>query len=48
MAESILQTSEDTLYCLGDIVHNNKEVDRLNNLGLKVINHNDLKEIEKL
>ena len=45
MAESILQ-EEDILYCLGDIVHNNKEVDRLNNLGLKVINHNDLKKLK--
>jgi len=42
MAESILQ-KEDKLYCLGDIVHNNKEVERLNNLGLKIIDHNDLK-----
>jgi 4-hydroxy-3-methylbut-2-enyl diphosphate reductase len=33
------------LYCLGDIVHNNKEVERLSNLGLKVINHEDLKII---
>lgn len=28
----------DTLYCLGDIVHNNKEVERLEKLGLKTIN----------
>jgi 4-hydroxy-3-methylbut-2-enyl diphosphate reductase len=41
MAESILK-NEDVLYCLGDIVHNNKEVERLNALGLKVIDHNDL------
>ena len=41
MAEDILR-NEDSLYCLGDIVHNNKEVERLNALGLKVINHNDL------
>ena len=27
MAENILK-EEDTLYCLGDIVHNNKDVDR--------------------
>tara|TARA_B100001250_G_scaffold409676_1_gene434516 strand:+ start:797 stop:1669 length:873 start_codon:yes stop_codon:yes gene_type:complete len=44
MAESILK-KEDALYCLGDIVHNNKEVDRLNNLGLKIINHSDLKNL---
>ncbi|MAW21670.1 MAG: 4-hydroxy-3-methylbut-2-enyl diphosphate reductase [Flavobacteriales bacterium] len=41
MAESILK-DDGVLYCLGDIVHNNKEVDRLHNMGLKVIEHNDL------
>ena len=41
MAEAILK-NEDSLYCLGDIVHNNKEVERLNELGLKIIDHNDL------
>jgi 4-hydroxy-3-methylbut-2-enyl diphosphate reductase len=41
MAEAILK-NEDSLYCLGDIVHNNKEVERLNALGLKIIDHNDL------
>ena len=44
MAESILD-DEGVLYCLGDIVHNNKEVDRLNERGLKIINHEDLKEL---
>ena len=34
-----------TLYCLGDIVHNNKEVERLAAKGLKVINHDQLKEL---
>ena len=42
MAEDILE-KEDSLYCLGDIVHNNKEVDRLNDMGLKIITH--LKEL---
>ncbi len=42
MAESILK-DENSLYCLGDIVHNNKEVERLNALGLRIIDHNDLK-----
>ena len=42
MAEKELKKSK-TLLCLGDIVHNDKEVDRLNNLGLKIISHNDLK-----
>ena len=45
MAETILKT-ENSLYCLGDIVHNNKEVDRLNALGLKIIDHNDLKQLK--
>ncbi len=44
MAEDILE-KEDQLYCLGDIVHNNKEVDRLKNMGLKIIKHDDLKDI---
>jgi len=44
MAEDILD-KEDQLYCLGDIVHNNKEVDRLNDMGLKIIDHDDLKDI---
>ena len=47
MAESILK-KEGSLYCLGDIVHNNKEVDRLNELGLKIINNNEKKDIKRL
>ncbi|MBN2348552.1 MAG: 4-hydroxy-3-methylbut-2-enyl diphosphate reductase [Bacteroidales bacterium] len=35
-AEEIL-SGEGTLYCLGDIVHNEKEVERLILLGLKII-----------
>ena len=31
------------LYCLGDIVHNDKEVERLSKLGLEIINHDELK-----
>jgi len=34
-----------TLYCLGDIVHNNMEVERLKEKGLKIISH---EEFEKL
>ena len=44
MAESILK-KEDSLFCLGDIVHNNKEVDRLNKLGLEIIDHDRLKTL---
>ncbi len=34
---------ERTLYCLGDIVHNGMECERLRQMGLVTINHNDLK-----
>lgn len=44
MAEEILQKDQH-LYCLGDIVHNNKEVDRLTNLGLEIIDHNKFIEL---
>lgn len=37
-AENTLRTQE-TLYCLGDIVHNNAEVERLAKLGLVTIDH---------
>ena len=43
IAEEELRKS-GKLYCLGDIVHNNKEVERLSELGLEVINHQDLKD----
>jgi 4-hydroxy-3-methylbut-2-enyl diphosphate reductase len=45
MAESILK-DENSLYCLGDIVHNNKEVERLHHMGLKIIGHKDLHELK--
>lgn len=44
MAEEELSKS-GKLYCLGDIVHNNMEVDRLNKLGLEIINHQQLGEL---
>ena len=34
-----------TLYCLGDIVHNGMEVERLHAQGLITINHDDLKKL---
>lgn len=34
-----------TLYCLGDIVHNNREVERLEKMGLVTINHEQLQEL---
>lgn len=37
-AEEVLK-NEGRLYCLGDIVHNSAEVERLKDLGLQVIEH---------
>ena len=34
-----------TLYCLGDIVHNSMECERLREMGLVTINHDDLREL---
>jgi len=44
MAEEILD-DEGQLYCLGDIVHNDQEVGRLEKKGLRIINHSDLEEL---
>jgi 4-hydroxy-3-methylbut-2-enyl diphosphate reductase len=41
MAEEIL-AEKGYLYCLGDIVHNDEEVDRLKAKGLKIISQEDL------
>ena len=38
MAEDILD-QEEYLYCLGDIVHNDEEVERLKAKGLRIIDH---------
>ena len=38
----------DTLYCLGDIVHNGMECERLRELGLVTINHDDLRELHNV
>ncbi|MBR1400001.1 MAG: 4-hydroxy-3-methylbut-2-enyl diphosphate reductase [Prevotella sp.] len=35
----------NTLYCLGDIVHNGMECERLHNLGLVTINHEDMNQL---
>ncbi|MBS9523327.1 4-hydroxy-3-methylbut-2-enyl diphosphate reductase [Litoribacter ruber] len=45
MAEAILE-EEEYLYCLGDIVHNDEEVHRLEKKGLKIITHEQLKELQ--
>ncbi len=36
----------DTLYCLGDIVHNSKEVERLRQLGLVTINREEFNKLQ--
>ena len=36
---------EVTLYCLGDIVHNSEEMQRLANLGLRVITHEEFRQL---
>ena len=36
----------DTLYCLGDIVHNSLEVERLEALGLRTIDHAEFARLE--
>ena len=41
MAEEILD-EQGYLYCLGDIVHNDEEVKRLEAKGLRIITHDDL------
>ncbi|MGE0087903.1 MAG: 4-hydroxy-3-methylbut-2-enyl diphosphate reductase [Bacteroidales bacterium] len=45
LAEKELEKSE-LLYCLGDIVHNSAEVDRLKTKGLVTINHDELKTLK--
>lgn len=41
-AEEELERSPRPLYCLGDIVHNSDEVERLGRKGLSTITHSDL------
>jgi 4-hydroxy-3-methylbut-2-enyl diphosphate reductase len=45
MAEDILD-HEEYLYCLGDIVHNDEEVDRLKAKGLRIIDHEQLQQLQ--
>src|ERR1700742_2902151 len=44
MAEEILG-QDGYLYCLGDIVHNDEEVERLKARGLRIIDHTQLKDL---
>jgi 4-hydroxy-3-methylbut-2-en-1-yl diphosphate reductase len=45
MAEDEMASGGETLYCLGDIVHNSMEVERLTRKGLKIIDKEDLKNL---
>lgn len=38
----------DRLYCLGDIVHNGKECDRLQQMGLVTINHEQMRQMHNV
>jgi len=44
-AEEELSKHDTTLYCLGDIVHNSEEVERLHRQGLITINHEQMKSL---
>lgn len=44
MAEDIL-AEQDYLYCLGDIVHNDEEVERLQQKGLRIIDYQTLEQL---
>ncbi|WP_205502028.1 4-hydroxy-3-methylbut-2-enyl diphosphate reductase [Rufibacter psychrotolerans] len=45
MAEDLLE-EQGYLYCLGDIVHNDVEVERLQRKGLRIINYDTLKTLQ--
>ena len=53
VAKAISKAEEElqkggTLYCLGDIVHNNIEVERLEKMGMITINHEQFKELKNV
>lgn len=47
LAEKELKNS-GTLYCLGEIVHNRPELDRMKALGLKIIDYDDFKKLHNV
>lgn len=47
-AEEELTTDVRKLYCLGDIVHNGMECERLKSMGLTTINHNELNALKNV
>lgn len=44
-AEEVLAGNDQPLYCLGDIVHNSMECDRLGRMGLKTIDHEQYNQL---
>lgn len=44
-AEKALEDKGSKLYCLGDIVHNDQELQRLENKGMKTIAYDEFKEL---
>ena len=38
-------SNNDTLYCLGDIVHNGEECERLSKMGLRTVDHTDMSSL---
>lgn len=44
LAEKQLST-HGSIYCLGSLVHNKREVQRLENAGLKIISHDDMQKL---
>ena len=44
-AEEELERHSAPLYCLGDIVHNGDEVERLRRKGLSTVTHGDLESL---
>ena len=40
--------SQDSIYCLGEIVHNDAEIHRLNKRGLKTISHEQFKKLHDI
>lgn len=47
-AEEELERSSEPLYCLGDIVHNSDEVERLERKGLSTITHDNLANLNNV
>lgn len=47
MAEQILSDEKTPLYCLGEIVHNNEEVSRLTQKGMKTVSHSDIGKLSQ-